>query len=133
MQLAFYKDKGNFYDTLIKIATLSKYSHCELVIDGVCYSASPREKGVRSKVIDIYSGQWDIIELPNTYDKQYALDLFEREMNKAYDWLGAIKSVVVFLPNHKNKWFCTEIIAAALQLDNHKWFTPASLYRYFKE
>lgn len=59
MQLALYKAPGAWYDKLVRVA----YSHCELVIDGVCYSSSPRDNGVRSKAIDLHSGSWDLIEV----------------------------------------------------------------------
>ena len=129
LQLALYKGKGNFYDVLVRAATLSKYSHVELVINGVCYTSSPRDNGVRSKVIDLHSGNWDVYPIEG--DAQYALDFFEKEMGKPYDWLGAIKSVVPFFPNRKEKWFCSEIVAAALQLPKARKYTPEDLYQWF--
>ena len=53
-----------------------KYSHTEVYIDGICYSSSVRDKGVRSKVINVESGKWDYIDITNQVDKEYALKIF---------------------------------------------------------
>ena len=51
VQLALYKAPGEWTNALIRWWTRSQYSHCELVIDGTCYSSSERDRGVRSKVM----------------------------------------------------------------------------------
>lgn len=133
MQIAFYKARGNFYDLLVRIATLSKYSHCELVIDGTCFSSSPRDNGVRKKKIDLNSADWDLIDLPEYLDKQQAINWFNQHIGQKYDWSGAIRSASLFGKNKQNRWFCSEAIAAALLLEQASKFTPALLYKYFKE
>ena len=50
MQIAFYKGPAKGLTNklgrlLVCLGTLSRYSHCELVIQGVCYSASARDGG----------------------------------------------------------------------------------------
>ena len=47
----------------IRDLKITKYSHSEIYIDGICYSSSVRDGGVRSKVIDLNSGKWDIVDL----------------------------------------------------------------------
>lgn len=134
LSLAFYKGKGNFYDLLIRTWTNSKYSHLELVIDGICYSSSPRDNGVRRKVIPLDSGNWDILEISDDYlVKQKALEFFDEHKGAKYDTLGAVKIAIRFLPNRKEKFFCSEFCADALGLKQPRKFTPESLYQYFKE
>ena len=55
MKLAFYKAKhGTKIDKIVAAAIGSEYSHVELVFsDGICFSASPRDKGVRFKTINL--------------------------------------------------------------------------------
>lgn len=133
IQLWFYKADGNFYDKLIRFVNRTEYSHVELCIDGYCYSSSPRDGGVRRKQI-VFSEHWDKIELEVTEQhKQSILMLFEQEQGSAYDWLGAVKTTVRFFPNHKDKWFCSEIIAQALGLKFARRFTPADLFDYFSK
>lgn len=132
IQLWFYKAEGNFYDKLIRLVNRTKYSHVELCIDGYCYSSSPRDGGVRRKLIS-FGQHWDAIELEVTEEhKQAMLKLFEREHGKAYDWLGAIKTTIRFFPNHKDKWFCSELCAQALGLPKPRKWTPEDLYQFFK-
>lgn len=55
VQIAFYRGPPRRWlhklsHWLICLFTLSRYSHCELVIDGVCWSSSARDGGVRAGV-----------------------------------------------------------------------------------
>jgi hypothetical protein len=109
--------------------TRSPYSHCELVIDGVCYTSSMTDGGVRSKVIDLKNGKWDVIEIQG--DKEKALAWFAAHAGQKYDWLGALKFGFPFLSRGKNRWFCSDAIADALGLLNPESYTPASLAWHF--
>lgn len=118
MRLAFYKDKGNFYDKLIRWYTDSPYSHCELVFsDGSFFSSSPRDGGVRFKVINPCPAQWDFIDLPLTLEQESMCRkiaaLYE---GKKYDWLGIYLSQIIKLNlQDRKRWFCSEIIIRVLQ------------------
>src|SRR4051812_20828795 len=76
---------------LICLVTRSKYSHVELEIDGVCYSSSFRDGGVRAKVIpDLEtSGHFDVF--PITCDERAAVSRWVRDVPKPYDWLGMLR------------------------------------------
>lgn len=125
MKLALYKGSGNFYDKLIRTVTRSKYSHCELVIDGLCYSSSPRDGGVRMKYIDLTDGKWDVIDVPG--EQIWALDWFINNIGRKYDWLGAITSVLPFSLGSKDKFFCSEACAIMMGLDNPQHRKPHTL------
>jgi uncharacterized protein YycO len=129
MKLALYKGRGNIYDRIIRLATCSKYSHCELVIDDVCYSSSPRDGGVRMKGINVYTNDWDVIDVPG--DKIYALKWFVAHVGKKYDYLGAISSILPINLDKQNKFFCSEAIAYMLQLPYPRKHTPNTLKEYF--
>jgi hypothetical protein len=116
----------------VKIATFSKYSHCELVIDGICWSSSPRDKGVRSSWIDLQDGKWDLVQLPACYSKEKALQWFKQHEGLKYDLLGAIRSAAPVGRNQKDKWFCSEACAAALGITNPHRYTPAGLFELFR-
>lgn len=132
MRIAFYKkpSKGIFKKLVhygICIATLSRYSHCELVINGLCYSSSGRDNGVRVKFIpDLYtSNRWDIFDLVGI-DENYALQVFNNLQGQKYDYLGVARYLLNFIPNIKNRWYCSELNAAMLNLDKEK--TPQDLF-----
>jgi hypothetical protein len=128
MKLAMYKGKGNFYDKLIRMVTFSKYSHCELVIEGICYSSSPRDRGVRMKYIYL-DENWDTFDLPDKYDPVYALNIFTKHAGKKYDWIGAITSVLPFHVHLSDRFFCSELCSDMLNIPKSKSYTPIKLLR----
>lgn len=132
MRVAFRKRAPGFYSRAIKIWTGGPYSHCELVFpDGRCFSSDERDGGTRFKRIDLRGDEWDIVDVPVNSFYIDALDKFCHDEDKCkYDWRGISFS---FLPipigwQHPDKWFCSEIVAAALQIAGWlRGYTPASL------
>jgi len=131
MKLAFYKGPGNWLDKLIRIATWSRFSHCELVVSEFSMSSSPRDGGVRIKQIDFDPTHWEFISIPGS--SKIAVDWFLKHDQAPYDYLGAFKTILPFMPNSERKWFCSEAIATALVLPNARKFTPKKLYEYYTQ
>lgn len=134
MQIAFYKGPATGITNklgrlLVCIGTLSRYSHCELVIQGVCYSASARDGGVRSKVIDLASGHWDVVDVPG--DEAAALAWFCAHMGEAYDWMGVLRFALPFLRQRPGKWFCSEAVAEALGVADSAGVSPGDLWEVY--
>lgn len=133
-QLAFYKGppRNDLLHTIshyaIRFWTWSKWSHAELVIDGVCYSSSARDGGVRSKVIDLTSGRWDVVDVE--IDKDHALAWFLTNNGDKYDWAGIWRFVIPFLPQGKRRWFCFEAIGSALGFAGAHKLTANDLYNW---
>jgi hypothetical protein len=99
----------------IRLWTWSRYSHAELVIDGVCYSSSARDGGVREKVIDLGSGRWEVFPIP-AVSAERPLQWFAQHVRQAYDWSNIGRFVLPFLPHRKNQWVCFEAVGAMLNL-----------------
>ncbi len=133
MKLALYKAKGTIFDKLVRLVTRSQYSHCELVIDGISYSSSTRDGGVRKKFIVYSPESWDIIELKDK-SVEYALAVFELYQGQRYDYLGAIGAGIPFLRriNSKNKKFCSELVGIMLDFENYDIATPEKLAVKYK-
>jgi identified by metaGeneAnnotator len=97
-------------DWVIRKATRSIYSHCEIAVHlsgggYACYSSSIRDGGVRVKKMDLPSEKWDLIELPGVT----AVDLdrvWQAAQGKRYDWSGAIGTVLK-IRQRPDKWFCS--------------------------
>jgi hypothetical protein len=121
VELALYcgPPHGNWKHTLthyaIRLWTWSRYSHAELVIDGVCYSSSERDGGVRKKVIDVRSGRWDVSPLPGV-SSAAPLKWFEEHATHKYDWANIARFVLPFLAHRKDRWVCFEAVGAMLNL-----------------
>ena len=115
------------------------YSHNELVFstceDGLsqCASSSARDGGVRVKWIDLNTGRWDVIPLPQ-YDDEQSLQAsywFFRHAGEKYDYLGVaafIKTLSALVREVWNRWFCSEAIAAALGIKDPAKQSPQELH-----
>lgn len=131
MQLAFYKphkwqDIGGY---LIAWWTNSPYSHCELVIDGACYSSSMRDGGVRKKKIDLSEPHWVVVDIEA--DREYALDFFEKTKGTRYGWSDLITQHVLRLPIKDAGWICSEWCAAATRKTDPVVWHPGMLARHY--
>ena len=133
MKLAFYKGKGTIVDKLIRWWTKSKYSHVELVINTDWYSISPRDSEVRCKQIHAKEGNWDFVDLPKTKDVEYVKKFYEQTKGAKYDWLGIFLSQLIPLGiQNRNRWFCSEWCAEALQITNSNSYSPQDLFTTIK-
>lgn len=128
-QLAFYIAKhGNIVDKAIAWWTNSKYSHVELVIDGMWYSTSPRDLKVRAKRLIPKEGHWDFVDVD--VDTTYAIEFFFLTSGRPYDWLGIwLTQFLPFNLHERKKFFCSEWCARALQYDKAHQYSPEKLYR----
>jgi len=121
ISIAFYKKETTFkeskFDSLIRWWTRSPFSHTEIIIDGVWYTSSPIDGGVRIKRLKSNPKNWTFLTLDLTDDQIVDIkSFFINELGKKYDVLGILFSQVIYLGvNDKSKWFCSEICLAALQ------------------
>lgn len=134
VQLALYKGEGQIGNAMIRWWTRSPYSHCELVVDGYCYSSSVMDKGVRRKrvgpgvdEISLSPDNWDIIDLPWA-GPVAVVTYFELTDPDRYGWPSLIASQV-FNRNRQveHAAFCSEWCAAALGLPCPASYSPATL------
>lgn len=127
VQLALYKGKGQLGNAAIRLWTGSEYSHCELVIDGWCYSSSVMDKGVRRKQIDLTDDKWDLIDLPWA-DAKRVLAYFALTDHHTYGWPSLISSQL-FNRNRSaaDSQFCSEWCANALGIPNGPSYAPGLL------
>jgi hypothetical protein len=111
----------------VRILTLSRYSHCELEIDGVCYSSSFRDGGVRAKVIEDLetSGHWDLF--PVEIDEAQALRRFQADAGKHYSWVGMLRvcPLLRWLPRRDaTQRFCSDEVAWMAGLADPETYSP---------
>ena len=134
VQLALYKGKGEFGNAVIRWWTRSPYSHCELVVDGWCYSSSVMDKGVRKKQvgtgadqIDLRAEHWDLVPL-RWADAAAILQHFVRTDPDRYGWPTLIASQLLNRNLQvEHAAFCSEWCAAALGLPSPASYSPATL------
>lgn len=144
--LAFYKGRGKTWrerliDWAIRTFTKGQYSHCEIAIKRSeflghyhlnewfeCYSASPRDGGVRRKNINVADREkWDLVPIEGVLESQIQL-YFQLTQGKKYDWYGAI-GLVLGMKQNKERFFCSEWCFNALKVgsDDGWRFSPNQL------
>lgn len=132
--LAMYKAEGNWVDKVIRLFTGKPYSHCEIAVEVVegmpyCYSSSPRDGGVRRKMMKLPKEKWDLIPLP-TVSGQKIEGFYQKTRGKKYDFLGAV-GVVLGIREKPNRWYCSEWCYQAIT-GEHKQLSPNALAEYVK-
>jgi hypothetical protein len=127
VKLAIYKGKGRIGNAIVRWWKRSKYSHCELVIQGLCFSSSVMDGGVRAKQIDLKPEHWDLIDLPWA-DESFAFDYFLKTNGEPYSWAGIFWSQVFGREYDEPKAaFCSDWCAAALKIPSSTIYSPESL------
>ena len=133
IKIHFYKARaGKLGDKIVGIASI--FSHVELEINGVCYSSSNRDKGVRSKVIDTSNAQkWLSFDLKKDIDVNRCLLYFETVRCQRYDWLNIFLTQIIKVNiQSSNKQICSEFVGNCLQLDNAYKYSPEALFYKLK-
>lgn len=134
MKVAFYlgrkaeNPKAKFFDRLTCAWTKSRYSHCELVIDGLCYSSSKRDGGVRAKQINLDSGHWHVFDVKG--DAEAAKQWFREHFGARYDVAGLFGFVLPWRTHNPDRWFCSEACAAALKIPEPWQLSPGDLFNH---
>lgn len=127
VRLAMYKGKGRLFNATVRAWTKSEYSHCELVVDGWCYSSSLMDGGVRRKKIDLTDGKWDLYDLQGV-DGKAIKDYFLMTDHHRYGLLSLLSSQI-FNRGHamREAQFCSEWCANALSIPRAVIYSPATL------
>jgi hypothetical protein len=125
MKVAFFKGRHPGVKGWLGVATKwwtdGPYSHAELVVgqtaDGksVCWSSTYLDGGVRRAELVLDPADWDVFEIRVTpAQASAALAWFEQHKGQAYDTLGLLGFAWRHYEGDKDKWFCSEAVAAAL-------------------
>jgi len=131
VQAAFYRGTrpglAGIYNRIVRWWTRSEFSHVELVLStGRAWSASFADGGVRSKLIDFDTENWILIDLPRELE-QGAEAWFQARRGAKYDLLGNLQFVLLPIPHSQRRWFCSEAVAAALDIPDPWRYSPGTL------
>lgn len=126
MEVYFYIGEGKLFDKLIRWWTNSRYSHCELIIGDMAYSADAWTNCVRAIPASGFNpNSWE--KIPVTGDTAKVISFVSSQLGKKYDWLGILGFIVPWKSGDKDKWYCSEICAAALGIGKRP-ISPQELY-----
>ncbi|AJI53031.1 hypothetical protein LA55_1222 [Francisella philomiragia] len=129
---------NNWISKAIKFFSVSKFSHVEIEIDEICYSAKPFKGVYAHSYADLCIKEANIqtfsINTDVTEEQKSLLKLFlEEQVSKGYDY-KAVLGCALWKRDWENddkRWFCSELIASAmnyagLELTN-KFYKPHRL------
>lgn len=140
--IAFYKKKRKIdslktawyrlADTVTKIVTRGIYSHCEIAIDlgdgnFSCFSASIRDHGVRTKVMQLDPADWDLVDVSARVTPETITAFYAHTAGMKYDYVGLMAPVAGNWHDPR-KYFCSEWCAEAVGLDRPFKISPVGLY-----
>ena len=141
MKIAFFRGwkYGDWRNRFIAIYTMGPYSHAELVFsDGMWFSSSPNENGVRYKpsLPGSIDYQWVFLNLPvNAEDEAKLRAWCDGEVGCGYDWREVFRFAFPWFSCDDSRWFCSEICLAGLHelglLTQYKQedYSPNALYK----
>ncbi len=139
--VAFYRGHGRMSDIVVRWATRSSYSHCELIRQPqrprhgdtvTCLSASGRDGGVRIKDVTLERPKWSIYAVP--WAPQDTWDRAAEKVGEPYDLLSMFTSQLFnFRRNARGKWYCSELIAHGLGLSMPHAMSPGDLLRTIQD
>ena len=116
MIVCFKKGADSFFDWAIRLRTLSKYVHSELLFsDGATWRIEPGDQpSVHFETGVVYdNANWDKIFIDVEEDMIRAWCV--TQVGKNYDWVGILNFIAPFGENDDNDLFCSEGCTLALQ------------------
>lgn len=139
MKIAFYKAfqprrdsesifkyiKRLWLDWAVAIMSMGKYSHVELIIDDFWFSISPRSGVFEYRKINYNPDSWDVFDLGmNHRDILNAKKQISKYVDKRYDYIGALTSIMPFCIELDDRIFCSEVCTDILAKTNKYSFLP---------
>lgn len=135
VELAFRKYGRTFRDTLITGRTLNLIPHCEVILGRtgdktLNLLSSPKVGGVRVVSREHDPRGWECIRWVDSQgDIRKRLNAAcDEEVGKPYDYVGAVLMGLYSPPKRKEAWFCSELVAHILGLENPHSYSPGKLY-----
>ncbi len=97
--------------------------------DGSGWTSSVLTNGVRNKPgIDWMSGRWTLVTIPG--DAYEARERIREQLGRKYDYFGLMCFVLPWRVSDHQRWFCTEILAHAIQAPKSWTMHPIKFFEY---
>lgn len=132
-QMAFRKADDDWFAAAVRWRTGSIYSHVEIVVQANrngshrCFSASWMDGGVRQKNIVLDPAKWDV--LPVHINPERLVRVMGEETGRKYDRIGILAwGTPLARLQEGRKWFCSELCAHVIGLDDPWRYSPGSLH-----
>lgn len=121
----------------IRLFTWSRFHHCGAIFDNVVYEATAWH-GVVATPLDEFYDRYknaEFIFADVECDDHKAFQFLKNQLGKKYDWLSVFGIFFRAKVDDKNKWFCSELVAASSYIfreDRLSRITPEHLWMISK-
>ena len=115
MIVRFFKPT-TIYGKLVCLVTRGIFSHVDIVFDYSEAFESNKGYGVRTYKTTLVERPSVSIHLRSEFESKME-EFLKGELGCGYDYLGVLRYILPFLGQSKNRWYCTELVAAALMID----------------
>jgi hypothetical protein len=118
MFIAFQRNPQTWIGKFICWWTQSDYFHCSMIFSDGRQFAATSQSGCTWSNSPSDPKNWEFIEVPLVPEQENKIRAFcSQEAGCGYDWWGLVISQLAhFRRSHAEKFFCSELVAAALQL-----------------
>ena len=100
---------------LIRLGTWSKYSHCDVFTeDGSIIGAVPFKGVIEYDPTERLTDRHEV-RIVNNVDAVQVVSALRSQVGRAYDWSGVISIPIHRDWHSRDKWFCSELIAWAVE------------------
>lgn len=129
LTIMFWKGKTGLYGRLIRLVSAYPYTHVELQFSNGCRFGINYDMPAQFYVPTTRGPlvwdplDWDGYEIPPAYVDEARVRRWCMTVQGAqYDWRGIVCSQVLpFGIEHPERWFCSELVTAALQAGGNPW------------
>lgn len=134
VKIHFCRSKG-WAAAIIRVGTMSPFNHVSIEVDGLVYEALTR-RGVVHRRADLFGAAWSRVETVSVAipDADSVRLFLKNQIGKPYDWGGVFALPFRANWHNQDKWFCSELVAAALEAGglnlgvSARRVTPRDLY-----
>lgn len=114
MRLIFAKNRS-IASYVIRLFTWSRWHHVGVISnDGKYVIESTSKDGVSKVSITDFNARYDVTRIAEiNCDTDKAQSFLLSQLGKKYDWRAILSIVLHCNLSDKNKWFCSELVAAA--------------------
>lgn len=117
MKVIFTNKHNSISSYLIRLVTLSKYSHMAVLLEDGNVIDTTLVSGVRIQSLEKFSEHYvdRTIREVSLPDEKAAVDFLYYQIGKSYDWTALIGIAFRNKWTDDDSWFCSELVEAAIK------------------
>jgi uncharacterized protein YycO len=109
---------------IVRVGTMSRFSHCGIIVDlNNIVHAMPRQGVIVQPVREFENRFTDLVEVEVDIPRpDLAKEFALQQIGKKYDYTAILKLVLQRRWRENDRWFCSELVEAALRAGGRQRF-----------